>query len=110
MSADPDWDKAKVFNVFYYLNPTHQGDDYNGCLVITYPNGDQTFVKYEGAWKCTTPRDGYRWISETKGRFTGGTGKFEGIKGYYIVKEDGDGEKKIKVEFEAEYEMPSTNN
>jgi hypothetical protein len=34
-SADPDWDKAKVFGVRYSINPTRDGDPYNGCLAIT---------------------------------------------------------------------------
>ena len=109
-SADPDQDKAKVFSAYLYINPTRQGDDYNGCLAITHPNGDQTFIKYVGSWKWVLPRDGYRWTSETKGVFTGGTGKFEGVKGTRTSKGKGDGRKVLGSEWKIEYEIASTNN
>ena len=109
-STDADWDKAKVFSAYFYINPTRQGDDYNGCFAITHANGDQTFIEYEGSWKWVLPRDGYRWTSETKGRFTGGTGKFEGISGTWASKGKGDGQKDLGGEWEIEYEIASTNN
>ncbi len=85
-SADPDWDKAKVFNVRYSINPTRDGDPYNGCLAITHHNGDQTFIKFDGSWKWALPKDGVSWISDSNGKFTGGTGKFEGISGTVTIK------------------------
>jgi hypothetical protein len=109
-SDDPDWDKAKVFSVYFYVNPTRQGDDFNGCLAITHTNGDQTFIKYEGSWKWVSPRDGYRWDSETKGVFTGGTGRFKGIKGTLSSKGKGNGRKDLGGEWEIKYEIAPTNN
>lgn len=109
-SAESDWDKAKVFRVLYYLNPTNQGDEYTGCLVITHQSGDQIFVKYEGAWKWTTPRNGYQWILEEQGRITGGDGKFEMIKGLYRAKGKGDREEYAEGEWEIEYEIASSSN
>ena len=109
-SADPDWDKAKVFSVYYYVNPTRQGDDFDGYLAITHPNGDQTFVKYEGAWNWVLPREGSRWIIESKGQFTAGTGKFKGIRGTFISKMNGDGSRELEQVWEVEYEIASTNN
>ena len=72
-SADLTWDKAKIFSVYFYINPTRQGDDYMGSFAITNTNGDQAFIEYDGSWKWVLPREGYRWTSETKGQFTGGT-------------------------------------
>ena len=109
-SVDPDWDKAKIFTAHFYINPTHQGDDHNGCLAITHPNGDQTFIKYDGSWKWVLPREGVRWVSEKKGQFTGGTGKFEGIRGTFTSKGKGDGRRHLGGEWEVEYEITSTNN
>ena len=108
-SADSDWDKAKVFSAYFYINPTRQGDDYNGCLAITHPNGDQTFIKYDGSWQWVLPRDGYRWTAETKGQFTGGTGKFKGIRGTISSKGKGDGPKDLGSEWEIEYEIAPAN-
>jgi hypothetical protein len=104
-SADPDWNKAKVFSIYYYINPTRDGDPYNGLLAITHHNGDQTFVKYDGSWKWALPKDGYSWISESKGRFTGGTGKFEGISGTITIKVEGSGQSYISSKWETEYEI-----
>jgi hypothetical protein len=110
-SADPDWDKAKVFGVRYSINPTRDGDPYNGCLAITHHNGDQTFIKYEGSWKWALPKDGVSWISESKGKFTGGTGKFEGISGTVTIKVEGRGPNHyVSSKWEVEYEIASTNN
>ena len=105
-SADPDWDKAKVFSVSYSINPTHDGDPYNGCLAITHHNGDQTFIKYDGSWKWALPKDGLSWISESKGKFTGGTGKFEGISGTFTVTVEGRGPSHyVSSKWEVEYEI-----
>jgi hypothetical protein len=94
----------------FRINPTRDGDDYNGYLAITHHNGDQTFVKYDGSWKWALPKDGYSWISESKGRFTGGTGKFEGISGTITVKVEGNGQSYLSSKWEAEYEITSNNN
>ena len=113
-SGDPDWEKAKSFTVYYYINPTRQGDDFRGCTAITHPNGDQTFIKYDGSWKWVLPRDAglgwYRWTSEIKGQFTGGTGKYKGIRGTYSSKGKGNGQDNLTGEWEVEYEIVSTNN
>ena len=110
-SADPDWDKAKFFGVRYSVNPTRDGDPYNGCVAITHHNGDQTFIKYAGSWKWVLPKDGLSWISESKGEFSGGTGKFEGISGTVTIKVEGKGPSHyVSSKWEFEYEMASTNN
>jgi len=109
-SVDPNWDKAKVFSAFYYINPTGQGDEFRGCLAITHHNGDQTFIEYNGSWKWVSPRDGLRWNSEITGVFTGGTGKFKGVKGILNSNVKGDGQNTIGGEWEVEYELASTNN
>jgi hypothetical protein len=43
-SADSDWNNAMVFSAYFYINPSRQGDDYEGSLAITHLNGDQTNV------------------------------------------------------------------
>jgi hypothetical protein len=70
----------------------------------------QTFIKYEGSWKWALPREGYKWTSESKGRFTGGTGKFKGIRGTFTSKGKGDGRKDLGSEWQIEYEITSTTN
>jgi len=107
-STDPDWDKAKSFNASYIINPTGQGDDYTGCKAITHPGGDQTFILFRGSWKWVSPRDVYRFIFEAKGRFTGGTGKFKGIRGYWRIKGKGDGMLYVTGEWEVEYTVEDT--
>jgi hypothetical protein len=109
-STDPNWDKAKSFSVLYYINPTGQGDEYKGCVAITFPNGDHAYTKFSGSWKWVLPRDGYRWTSEEIGRFTGGTGKFKGIKGTITIKGKGEGQNYEIGEWEAEYEISPTSN
>ena len=91
--------------MFFYINPTRDGDDYKGCLVVTHQNGDQTFVEYDGSWKWALPKDGASWISESKGRFTGGTGKFEWISGTITIKVEGKYKSYVSATWEAEYEI-----
>ncbi len=104
-SADPDWDKARVFSMYFYINPTRDGDDYKGCLAITHQNGDQTFVEYNGSWKWVIPKDGINWTAESKGYFIGGTGKFDGIKGTITIKVAGKSSRLVSSEWDAEYEI-----
>jgi hypothetical protein len=109
-SADPIWDKTKIFSVRFSINPTRRGDDYMGALAITDPNGDQAFIEYSGSWKFASPGEGVTWISENKGTLTGGTGKFKGIRGVYTSKGKGFGRKYLGSEWEIEYEIALTNN
>lgn len=104
-SADPDWEKARVFSMYFYINPTRDGDDYKGCLAITHQNGDQTFVEYNGSWKWVIPKDGINWTAESVGSFTGGTGKFEGIRGAITIKVVGRGQSYLSSNWEIEYEI-----
>jgi len=104
-SSDPDWDKAKIFSAWHTINPTDQGEDFKGCYAITHPNGDQTFLHYDGSWKWVLPRDGNKWTSEEYGYFTGGTGKFNGITGFFTGKGKGDGPTDATVELQFEYEV-----
>ena len=104
-SSDPDWDKTKVFSANFYIDPTGEGDDYKGWWVFTHQNGDQTFAQYDGSWKWKLPRDGMKWTAESKGTFTGGTGKFEGIRGTISVEVEGDGSNYVKNSWEFKYEL-----
>ena len=104
-SSDPDWDKAKLFSANFYINPTGKGDDYNGWWVFTHQNGDQTFAEYDGSWKWKQPKEGMKWTAESKGVFTGGTGKFERIRGTILVEVEGDGSNYVKTDWEFKYEL-----
>jgi hypothetical protein len=106
-SADPDWDKAKIITAYYYVNPKGEEDNYNGSFVITHHTGDQTFIRYEGEWKWALPKDRINWTAETRGYFTGGTGKFEGIIGTITVKLRG-GSSPRSANWEVEYEINRT--
>ena len=109
-SEDPDWDKAAVLGVRYYINPTNEGDHYRGCSTITYTNGDQMFYEYAGEWKWVVPRDGYKHNSETKGQLTGGTGKFKDVRGTIVIRGKGEVNIYKPGEWEVEYEIKATNN
>ena len=104
-SADPDWDKARIFSMFFYVNPSLDGDDYKGCLAITHQNGDQTFAEYAGSWKWAIPKDDVNWTAESKGYLTGGTGKFDGIRGTFTNKVVGKGQNYVSSNWELEYEI-----
>lgn len=98
-STDPDWDNAHVFYV-RYNHPT-KPRVFKGYIAITHPGGDQTFFKWEGKHE---PLGGGESITETKGRYIGGTGKFEGITGSWTekLKSLATG---ITAEWETEYEV-----
>ena len=104
-SSDPDWDKATTFNVRYYINPTYQADKYRGCAATTHPNGDQTFTEFNGSWKWVLPRDRFKWTTLYEGIFTGGTGKFKGIKGTITIKGKGETRMSHIGEWEVLYEI-----
>ena len=96
-STDPDWDNTTFYTVRYAL-------DANTIIVhtiSTHPGGDQTFLKLEG--KLTTP-GGADKISQYRGRFLGGTGKFKGIRGSWKMKREKTQTKDIS-EWEAEYDV-----
>lgn len=108
-SADPTWNKGKVFTVYFFINPTRLGDDFMGSLAFTDPNGDQAFVQYVGSWKYDSPSTDLHWNAEEKGTFIGGTGKFKGVKGSYKAKTKGTGAKR-SIEWEINYEIVSPDN
>jgi hypothetical protein len=98
-STDPDWDNAHGFYV-RYNHPT-KVRVFKGYVAITHPGGDQTFFKWEGKQE---PLAGGEAITEAKGRYIGGTGKFEGITGSWTekLKSLATG---ITAEWETEYEV-----
>jgi len=98
-STDPDWDNAHGFYV-RYNHPT-KPRVFKGYTAITHPGGDQTFFKWEGKKE---PLAGGEAITEAKGRYIGGTGKFEGITGSWTekLKSLATG---ITAEWETEYEV-----
>jgi hypothetical protein len=104
-SSDPDWDKARVFSTYFFINPTRGGDDYRGSFAIAHQNGDQTFVSYYGSWEFKMPKDGFSWTAESKGYFIGGTGKFDGIKGSIMIKDVGRGTTRVSSDWEIKYDI-----
>jgi hypothetical protein len=80
-SSDPAWNNLNVTQFVFsdYVAGTGYHRGHNGNV---HPGGDRTFLTYEGRTTRTTNSDG-SWESKFEGtmRFTGGTGKFEGIKG-----------------------------
>jgi hypothetical protein len=55
---------------------------HRGYFAISHPNGDKTFTSYEGTATATPEPSGPPKVTfEGKWRYTGGTGKFEGITG-----------------------------
>jgi hypothetical protein len=104
-SSHPDWDKARVFETYFIINPTRDGDKYRGSFAISHQNGDLTFVSYSGSWKWKMPKDRVSWTAETEGFFIGGTGKFEGIAGAIKIEEEGRGTVRVSANWEAEYDL-----
>ena len=98
-STDPDWDNALVCTV-RYTHPTKLRV-YKGYDVITHPGGDQTFIKWEGKLE---PLGGVDFITEIKGRYIGGTGKFKGITGSWTSKLKFTQAEGTTAEWETEYE------
>jgi len=87
-SADPDWNNVAVTQ-FVYSDYTAGNGYHRGHNANIHPNGDRTFISYEGQTTRTMSPDG-SWEAKFEGkmRFTGGTGKFQGItgQGTYIGK------------------------
>jgi hypothetical protein len=98
-STDPDWDNAHVFYVTY--NHPTKPRVFKGYIAITHPGGDQAFMKYEGKQEHLGGMD---FITETKGRYIGGTGKFKGIAGSWTTKLKSQAEGRT-AEWETEYEI-----
>lgn len=98
-STDPDWDNAQVFYV-RYNHPT-KPKVYKGYMAITHPDGDQTFFKWEGKYEALGGGDS---LTDAKGRYIGGTGKFKEITGSWThkLKSLATG---ITAEWETEYEV-----
>ncbi len=70
----------------------------HGYVVNTLSNGDKTFVRVESQQS--------EGSVEGKWTYTGGTGKFDGIKGSGTSKCKGNGDGTIDCEVEGEYELP----
>jgi hypothetical protein len=71
--------------------------------LLTMANGEKAYVRGDGT---TTLKDGAPQTGEGKWTFTGGDGKFKGLKGKgtYKVKPAADGTSTLEVE--GEYELP----
>jgi hypothetical protein len=110
-SSDADWNNVGVTQFVFsdYIAGTgfHRGHNVN-----VHPGGDRTFIAYEGQTTRTSKPDG-SWESKFEGklRFTGGTGKFQGItgNGTYIGRASAPGgptPTSATFEWNAEYSLP----
>ena len=77
-SDDPEWNNATLFSVWFIENL-----NFIGHGVVTHPNGDQSFRITKGKLKALNVHD---WEGDYEGWFTGGTGKYKGIKGRWREK------------------------
>jgi hypothetical protein len=77
-SEDGDWNQARVFSTRFSDPHARRERHVRGHMVVTHPNGDQTFLDYEFRWK---PVAGGEQDFELNARFIRGTGKFRGISG-----------------------------
>ena len=110
-SANPDWNNVEVTQ-FSYTDYTAGTGYHSGYNVNVHPGGDRTFLSYEGRTTRTTNPDG-SWEAKFEGklRFTGGTGKFQGItgQGSYLGKASAPGGPTAAAatfEWQAEYSVP----
>ena len=102
-STDPAWNNASFFYVTVTIDPSGEGDDYRTYGAITHTGGDQTFFESKGSWKWDKEGGAFAWLFESNGMFTGGTGKFEGIKAIWKLKGKGQGNTEITGEWEVEF-------
>ena len=79
-SSDADWNDLDVLMIEQADRLAGSGA-HKGYLTITHKNGDETYIRFEGANKMD--KDGKDWevSSEGKLQITGGTGKFKDAKG-----------------------------
>jgi hypothetical protein len=110
-SADPDWNNVEVTQ-FVFADYVAGTGYPRGYWVNVHPGGDKTFLSYEGRTTRTANPDG-SWESKFEGamRFTGGTGKFQGItgEGRYVGKGASPGPMTAVTatfEWQAEYSLP----
>ena len=95
-SADPEWNNATFYSVWFIENL-----NFIGHAVVTHPGGDQTFLTVKGKIKALNAHD---WTSQYEGWFSGGTGKFKGIRGTWRAKTV-QTQSESTTEWEAEYEI-----
>jgi hypothetical protein len=77
-SDDADWNRSRVFSTRFSDPHARRERHLRGHMVVTHPNGDQTFLEYEFRWKPVTATE---QDFELTARFLRGTGKFLGISG-----------------------------
>ena len=76
----------------------------SGYHVSNLSNGDKVFVHFQGN---DTMKDGKPSTTQGTWSYTGGTGKFKGIKGKGTYKGKADSSGNIVSEIEGDYELPS---
>ncbi len=75
----------------------------HGYVVNTWDNGDKSYVRTQGS---ATLKDGTPQSAQGTWNFTGGTGKFRGIKGKGTYKGKAGADGSMTYEVEGEYELP----
>ncbi len=79
----------------------------SGYHVSNLSNGDKVYVHFQGN---DTMVDGKPSTTEGTWSYTGGTGKFKGIKGKGTYKGKADSSGNVVSEIEGEYQLPSAMN
>ena len=78
-----------------------------GYHVSNMSNGDKIYVRFQGN---DTMLDGKPATTEGTWSYTGGTGKFKGIKGKGTYKGKADSSGNMVTDVEGEYELPAAKN
>ena len=80
-SSDPHWNGAELI-VYNQVDNIAGRGSLRGYGIGSHKDGDKSYTSHEGTFKRIT-KEGGAWEEITEGKFqwTGGTGKFENIKG-----------------------------
>lgn len=80
-SDDPDFNSISV-TTYEQVDGMKKGGTHKGYRIQHHENGDETYIRFEGSYKVSEKEEGV-YESHFQGRWelTGGTGKFENIKG-----------------------------
>src|SRR5205809_5454567 len=95
-------EKTKDHSVIGSLEVTATRTAASGIGVATMESGDKTFSTFHGT---ASVKDGKREDEHGTWSFTGGTGKFKGIKGKGTYKTTANADGTATVEIEGEYEL-----
>jgi len=99
-------EKAKAYSWVSRDEITSTRDTGNGYGVITMESGDKIFEAFKVMVKLKDGKPAVEYPGTSS--YTGGTGKFKGIKGKGTFKEIDNSDGSSTVEFESEYQVPAS--